>query len=102
MSGVSRVSAGTNIFVSDTDSGIECALGDFPAHTSLGGAVGTRKGRDTSQGHLDMLERWASATLVEFSKAKCKVLTGAVAIPGTRTGWLEKWLTAALQRRTWG
>ncbi|PKU46751.1 rna-directed dna polymerase from mobile element jockey-like [Limosa lapponica baueri] len=58
-----------NIFVRDTDSGIECTLSKFADDTKLCGAVDMPEGRDAIQGVLDRLERLAHANLM---KAKCK------------------------------
>ncbi|GAB0204428.1 mitochondrial enolase superfamily member 1 [Grus japonensis] len=54
-----------NIFVGDTDSGIECTLSKFSNDTKLCGAVDTLEGRNAIQRDLDRLKR---------TKAKCKVL----------------------------
>ena len=42
--------------------------------TELSGVVSTAEGRDAIQRDLGRMERWAHADLMEFNKAKCKVL----------------------------
>jgi len=63
-----------NIFLCNTDSGIELTPIKFADDTKLSGAVDALEGRDATQRDLDSLERWAHANLIKFSQAKCKVL----------------------------
>jgi len=62
-----------NIFVDNTDGGIECTLSKF-ADDKLCGVVDMLEGRDAVKRNLDRLERWACMNFMRISKAKCKVL----------------------------
>lgn len=59
------------IFVSDTDSGIECTFSEFIDKTKMSDAVNIQEGRNAIQRDLDI---WAHVNLMKYDRTECKVL----------------------------
>lgn len=55
-----------NIFINNSDDGVECTLSKFTDSAELGGVVESPEGPDAIQRDLDRLERWTDKNLVKF------------------------------------
>ena len=62
----------SDIFISDTDEGIECTLSKLADDTELSGAVDSSEGSDTIQRDLDKLSKCVHGNFIWLNKTKCK------------------------------
>ncbi|PKU45239.1 rna-directed dna polymerase from mobile element jockey- hypothetical protein [Limosa lapponica baueri] len=84
-----------NVFVGDTDVGIECTLSKFADDTKLCHVVNMLEGRDAIQRDLDRLERWARVNLMKFSQAKFKVLHLGCSNPKHKQRLGKEWIESS-------
>jgi len=76
-----------NIFISDTDSKIECILTKFADYTKMHGVVNTPAGWDDIQRDPDKPNKWACVNLLRFNEAKCRLPHPVRANPDISKGW---------------
>ena len=91
-----------NIFVGDTDSGIEAPSASSP--TTLSCVVRSHAGGKgcAIQRDLDRLERWDPANLMKFNKAKDKVLHMGRGNPKHKHRLDEEWLESSPKEKDLG
>ena len=63
------------VFISDTDSGIECILSKFSDDTELWGVVNTHKGWDAIRRAVDRLKQWVQENLLRFNISSARSCT---------------------------
>ena len=72
--GPALVLALLNIFLNDTDRGLECTLSKFADDTKLSGVADMLEGREAIQRDFDKLKSWACVNIMRFYMAECEVL----------------------------
>ncbi|GAB0183362.1 cAMP-dependent protein kinase inhibitor alpha [Grus japonensis] len=60
--------------INDVDSGTKCKLSKFADDAKVSDATDTLEEKDAIQWDLGRLEEWVPVNLMQFNKAKCKVL----------------------------
>lgn len=91
-----------NVFVNDTDEGIDCILSKFSHNTKQSGVVDMPEAWDATQRGLGKPKEFVHENLIKFNQAKGKVLhlvQGNSGINGARD---MEGSRAALPRRTSG
>ncbi|XP_054059973.1 uncharacterized protein LOC128910585 [Rissa tridactyla] len=91
-----------NIFVGNIETRIECTLSKFANDTNLCGVVNMLEGRDAIQRDLDKPERWDSANLMKFNKAKCKVLHLGQGNPKHKYRLCGEWIESSPEEKDMG
>ncbi|PKU43439.1 rna-directed dna polymerase from mobile element jockey-like [Limosa lapponica baueri] len=82
--------------------GTECSLSKFAKDIKLCGAVDTLEGWDAIQRDLNRLERWPSANLMKFNKAKCKVLHMGWGDPKHKYRLGREWIESSPEEKDLG
>lgn len=64
-----------NIFINDSDNGIECTLSNSADGVNMSGVVDVSETQNVIHRDQNKVEKWAQVNFVRFNNAKCKVRT---------------------------
>jgi len=78
---------------------IECTLSKFADDTKVCGEVNSLEGREATERDPDKLERWASANIMKFNKANCKVLHTGRANPKQKYRLGREWIESSPEKK---